>query len=91
MTISKITVAKLAITGTTSWGAGIIVKNAIKATTPADIGSIKKVGVMIGGFAVVGIVSDAASRYTGRMVDDCVHAYETVKNNQKVHNITDVE
>lgn len=91
MKLTPITVTKLVATGATSWGAGIIVKNAIKMTTPADIGSIKKVGVVIGGFAVAGIVSDAASRYTGRMIDDCVHAYETVKNGTQVHNITDVE
>lgn len=91
MNISPIAVTKLVATGATSWGAGIIVKNAIKVTTPADIGSIKKIGVFLGGFAVAGIVSDAASRYTGGIIDDCVNAYETVKNGTKVHNITDVE
>lgn len=91
MNISPIAVTKLIATGATSWGAGIIVKNAIKVTTPADIGSIKKIGVFIGGFAVAGIVSDAASKYTGNIIDDCVHAYETVKKNQTVHNISDVQ
>lgn len=91
MKVNPITVTKLVATGASSWGAGIIVKNAIKATTPADIGSVKKIGVVIGGFAVAGIVSDAASRYTGRIIDDCVAAYDHVKQNQTVHNITDVE
>ncbi|QFG09154.1 hypothetical protein PBI_SPORTO_46 [Arthrobacter phage Sporto] len=91
MKINPVTATKLVATGMTSWGAGIIVKNAIKATTPTDINLIRKVGVTIGGFAVAGIVSDAASRYTGRIIDDCVQAYETVKQGHTVHNITDAE
>ena len=91
MKINPVTVTKLVATGATSWGAGVIVKNAIKVTTPTDIGSMKKIGVFIGGFAVAGIVSDAASKYTGNIIDDCVAAYETVKNGTKVHNITDAE
>jgi hypothetical protein len=91
MNINPITVTKLAVTGMTSWGAGTIVKNAIKVTTPADIGSVKKIGVFLGGFAIAGIVSDAASKYTGGIIDECVDVYEKVKSGQTVHNITDVE
>lgn len=91
MKINPITATKLVATGVTSWGAGVIVKNAIASTTPADLGAIKKIGVVVGTFAVAGLVSDAASQYTGRIIDDCVNAYETVKNGTKVHDITDVK
>lgn len=91
MKINPLTTTKLVATGLSSWGAGVIVKNAIKATTPADIGSIKKIGVVVGGFAVAGIVADAASRYTGNQIDAFVAVYEEVKKNQKVHVVTDVE
>ncbi len=91
MKIDPIKTSKFVITAATSWGAGVIVKNAIATTTPADIGSMKKIGVMIGGFAVSGIVADAASRYTGGIIDQCVDAYEQVKKGTKTHNITDVK
>lgn len=91
MKIDPITATKLVTTGAASWGAGVVVKNAIKMTTPADITNMKKVGVFIGSMAIAGIVSDAASRYTGNIVDQCAEAYNAVKNGTKVHVVTDVE
>jgi hypothetical protein len=91
MKINPITVTKVIATGAASYGAGVIVKNAINMTTPADINTIRKVGIFVGSFAVAGIVSDAASKYTGGIIDQCVDAYEQIKKGTKVHNITDVE
>jgi hypothetical protein len=70
-----------------SFGAGAIVNNAIKATTPADVHAIKKIALVIGGFAVSGIVADAAVKYSNKTFDDVDEAIKNVK----VHKITDVE
>lgn len=72
-----------------SVGAGAIVTNAIKATTPEDVKMIKKIVITIGGFAVSGIVADAASRYSNKTFDDAKKTYDETVN--KVHNITDVD
>lgn len=79
------TVTKLAATGVASWGAGVVVKNAIKVTTPADLSSMKKIGVVVGGFAIAGIVGDAAAKHTGDLVDVVFDAYEQVKQGVKTN------
>lgn len=76
-------VTKLTVTGVASWGAGVVVKNAIAVTTPADLSAMKKVGVVVGGFAIAGIVGDAASRHTGDLVDSVFDAYEQIKKGVK--------
>jgi hypothetical protein len=76
-------VTKLTVTGVASWGAGVVVKNAIVVTTPADLTTMKKIGVMVGGAAIAGIVGDAASRHTGDIVDGLFDAYEQIKKGVK--------
>lgn len=76
-------VTKLVVTGVASWGAGVVVKNAITVTTPADLTTMKKVGVVVGGFAIAGIVGDAASKHTGDLVDSVFDAYEQIKKGVK--------
>jgi hypothetical protein len=78
-------VTKLTVTGVASWGAGIVVKNAIAVTTPADLTTMKKVGVMVGGFAIAGIVGDAASKHTGDLVDSVFDAYDQIKKGVKTN------
>jgi hypothetical protein len=78
-------VTKLTVTGVASWGAGVVVKNAIAVTTPADLTTMKKVGVMVGGAAIAGIVGDAASRYSGDIVDQVFDAYEQIKKGVKTN------
>lgn len=74
---------KLVVTGVASWGAGVVVKNAITITTPADLTRMKKIGVFVGGAAIAGIVGDAASKHTGDIVDQVFDAYEQIKKGVK--------
>lgn len=74
---------KLVATGVASWGAGVVVKNAITITTPADLTRMKKIGVFVGGAAIAGIVGDAASKHTGDIVDQVFDAYEQIKRGVK--------
>lgn len=78
-------ITKLAVTGVASWGAGVVVKNAISVTTPAELSAMKKVGVVVGGFAIAGIVGDAASKHTGDLVDSVFDAYDQIKKGVKTN------
>jgi hypothetical protein len=72
-----------------SAGAGAIVTNAIKATTPEDVKTLKKISIVIGTFAVSGVVADAAVKYSNKSFDDVKDAYDQARGN--VHNITVVQ
>lgn len=72
-----------------SVGAGAVIKNAIRATTPEDVKKIGKIGIVIGGFAISGLVADAAVKHVDNMTDEFVTAVKNARN--PVHNITDVE
>ncbi len=55
-----------------SVGTGVIVGNAIKTTTPVDIGSIKKICVYIGGGVIGNMIADKATEYATQKIDDTV-------------------
>lgn len=72
-----------------SMGAGAIINNAIRATTPEDIKMIRKITIVVGGVAVSGLVADAAVKYSNKTFDDIKEAFTNATT--KVHNITVVE
>ena len=55
-----------------SAGVGFIVSNIVKATTPADTKVIVKICIGIGSFVLAGLVSDAATDYTEKTIDEAV-------------------
>lgn len=59
-----------------SAGAGAVVGNAIKASTPEDIKNLNKVLVAIGGFALTGMVGEMASKYTAEQIDQLAGAFD---------------
>lgn len=63
-----------------SIGAGAIVTNAIKATSPEDMKLVKKLSVAVGGFVISSMVADAASKYTSEKIDEGVQAVKDAKN-----------
>lgn len=66
-----------------STGAGAIVGNAIKATTPAEITTLNKVTIAAGSFALSGLVGGAASKYTSKQIDDTVTQIQALKHARK--------
>jgi hypothetical protein len=60
-------------------GVGLIVGNAIKATTPDDIGKIGKILIGVGSFALGGILSGMAASHTEHMIDDYAKNIEKIK------------
>jgi hypothetical protein len=55
-----------------SIGVGAIIGNGIKATTPAQVGTIKKVCTAIGAIVLSNMVGDAAVKYTEEKIDSAV-------------------
>ena len=68
--MNKITIVK-SVTGLiASAGAGAVVSNAIKATTPGDINKFNKVMIGVGSFAITGLVGAAAAKHVEGMIDE---------------------
>jgi hypothetical protein len=55
-----------------SGGVGMIVANAVTATTPGVIGTVKKVCITIGSFVLGAMVGDYAAKYAEGKFDDVV-------------------
>jgi len=61
-------IVKGAVGLVTSFGAGAVVGNAIKATTPTDMKLLSKISVSIGGVALSSIAGDQSARYIGEQI-----------------------
>lgn len=70
--MSALNVFKTVAAIVVSTGAGAIVGNTVKLTTPEDVKLISKVAIAAGGFALSGIVADAASKYTENEIDSTI-------------------
>lgn len=70
--MSKVDIFKQVSSIVVSIGVGAIVGNAIKATTPAQINTIKKVCIGIGSFVLTSMVSDAVTKYSEAKIDNGV-------------------
>lgn len=73
-------IAKAASNIIVSMGAGAVVTNAIKSTTPADIKTFQKVTIGVGGLVLSSMVGEMASNYTSSKLDESV---ETVKKSKE--------
>lgn len=61
---------KAVVSIASSLGAGVVVTNAIRCTTPGDLGKAGRIGVKIGAVVLANMVGDAASVYSMKKVDD---------------------
>lgn len=68
--MKKLDILKSATGLIVSAGAGAVVGNAIKASTPADIKTIQKVLVGVGGFVLSGMAGEMASKYVNATIDE---------------------
>lgn len=78
--MNKLNILKSATGMIVSAGAGAIVGNAIKASTPADVKTVGKVLIAVGGFALTGMVGEMASKYTSDSIDEVAEAFNKTKN-----------
>ena len=58
-------------------GAGAIVTNIVSAFVPKDANKISKLGYLIGGICIVGVVSKQASEYAEDTVDELIELKES--------------
>ena len=75
--MNTIKIIKAGASFVVSVGAGMIVSNVVKCTTPAATKAIMKICVAIGGFALSNLVGSAASDHTEKEIDKFV---DTIKN-----------
>lgn len=77
--MSAIEVVKYASSLVVSSGTTAIISNLIKATTPDDLKTYKKVTVGVSSIALSLMVSGMASKYTEEKIDETVDSYKKVK------------
>lgn len=65
------TVKAIATLGVTV-GVGAIVSNIVKATTPINVKILTKICIGIGSFALSGMLSDLAGKYTDTKIDEAI-------------------
>lgn len=78
--MNKLNILKSATGMIVSAGAGTIVGNAIKASTPADVKTVNKVLIAVGGFALTGMVGEMASKYATDSIDEVAEAFNKTVN-----------
>ena len=85
--MNKLNILKSATGLIVSAGAGTIVGNAIKASTPADVKTAGKVLIAVGGFALTGMVGEMAAKYATDSIDDVAEAFnQTMKDHTEDNN-----
>lgn len=62
-----------------SVGAGAVVGNVVKATTPETVSTAKRVAIGVGSFVLSNMVRDAASKYTKDGIDATVEQLQELK------------
>lgn len=68
--MTKLTLLKAAVEIIVSVGVGAIISNAVKATTPANVGFIKKLCIGMGALILTGMVTDSATKYTEEKITE---------------------
>lgn len=77
--MNAIPIAKMAAEIVVSFGAGAVVSNAIKMSTPANARRFQKVAIGVGGFVLSGMVGDYAVKYATENIDNLVTQYQAAK------------
>ena len=67
-----------------SIGVGAIVGNAIKTTTPKDVGLLMKIFIWIGALFLGSLASDKASDYTEQQIDNVATIINDVVTTEEV-------
>lgn len=69
---------KQVVTVVVSAGVGAIVGNAVRHTSPADMGLFKKACVGVGSLVLGSMLSDKASEYTDAKIDETVEEVQNM-------------
>lgn len=52
-----------------STGAGVVVGNLVRATTPHDLGKVQKILVGVGGYTIGAVLGDLSAKYINDQID----------------------
>jgi hypothetical protein len=74
--VKKIELVKKTVVLVISVGVALVVKNAVRATTPLDVKGISKICIKIGTFALAGMISDKVADYTEEQIDDLIESIQ---------------
>jgi hypothetical protein len=74
---------KLAADLLVSIGAGAVVSNAIKVSTPENAKAIQKIAIGVGGFVLSGMAGEMAVKYTDQNIDNAVDQFKAAKDKVK--------
>lgn len=77
--MNPVNVISTVITALVSSGAGSIVGNAIKLTTPANASILKKTSIGLGGLALSSMAGAAAARHTGEKIGETLDQIQQVR------------
>lgn len=77
--MNPLTISKMIVGTVVSAGAGAVVGNAIKASTPADLKTTQKVSIAVGGFVLSSLVASVASKHTEAQIDETVSQIQQLK------------
>lgn len=72
-------IVKLATELIVSVGAGAVVSNTIKVTTPSNTRTIQKIAIGVGGFVLSGMVGEAAVNYANKNIENGVNQFKDAK------------
>jgi hypothetical protein len=72
-------IVKLAAELLVSFGAGAVVTNTIKVTTPSNAKLIQKIAIGVGGFVLSGMVGEAAVKYANTSIENGVAQVKDAK------------
>lgn len=72
-------IGAMVISSVVSSGVGAVVGNAIKASTPANATTLKKVTIGVGGLVLSSMVGQQAVRHTGEQIDQTMHQISELK------------
>lgn len=80
MEIKKRDILKAGVELAVGAGVGIIATNAINMVTPHNLSKVKKISVRIGSFALVWMISSAASEHINKVIDGVADGLQAGRN-----------
>lgn len=77
--MNPLAIAKTATGLIVSVGAGAVVSNAIKASTPASTKVIAKIAIGVGGFVLSSMVGEMATKYVNENIENGLNVFKQAK------------
>ena len=77
--MNPLAISKAVVAAIVSTGAGAVVGNAIKQSTPTDLVVYKKIAIGVGGFVLSAAAGQQASKYVSEQIDSTLTQIQELK------------